>query len=285
MDKALYDDVVRFLQDGSYPSGNNRRRFLVRHRAKRYTLYGRRLRLGSRIVLHKEEAFCALRSLHLRKEHLRGPAFSAAVQKIYVVNRVTVLCLEVVRCCDHCSGTYTHTRESGPLIHYSVRQRKGLCRKIGIPFVRDVGLTDAPELDPSRFRPLTVDLAGPWNCFCAVFSYILSGTCKNIAVIEEWVRKIRCGPHSSLYKTFGAQVPESLDDTSYLTRTDVKIIARELKINLFEYFPASGRQRARWDSYSGNKKGADRGGVYFAWTIRNGQGNSLLVDGLEPLGE
>ena len=213
--------------------------------AKRYTLHGRRLRLGSRNVLHEEETFGALRSLHLRKQHLRGPAFSSAVQKLYVVNRVTVLCFEVVRCCDHCSGTYTHTRESGPLIHYFVRQRKGLCRKIGIPFVRDVGLSNAPELDPSRFRPLTVDLAGPWNCFCAVFSHVLSGTCKNIAAIEEWVRKIRRGPHSSLYKTFGAQVPESLDDTSYLTRTDVKIIARELKINLFEYFPASGRQPAR----------------------------------------
>ena len=223
--------------------------------------------------------------MNLRKLHLRGPEFLCTVQKTYVVPQCKVLSFEVVRCCDHCSGTYTHTRECGPLIHYSVRQRKGLCRKNGIPFARDVGLTNAPELDPLRFRPLTVDLAGPCNCFCAVFSYVLSGTCKNIAAIEEWVRKIRRGPHSSLYKTFGAQVPESLDDTSYLTRTDVKIIARELKINLFEYFPASGRQPARWDSYSGNKKGADRGGVYFAWTIRNGQGHSLLVDGLEPLGE
>ena len=175
-----------------------------------------------------------------------------------------------MRCCANCTGTYTHFRESDPLLHYSVRQRKGLCRKIPIPFVRDFGLMDAPELVPLRFRPLTVDLAGPWNCFCVILSYVLSGTCKNVPAVEEWVKKIRHGPHSSLYKTFGAHVPKSFDDTSCLKRTDIKIIAREMKINLYEFFSVSGRQPTRWDIYSGNKKGADQGGVFFAWTFQNG---------------
>ena len=50
-------------------------------------------------------------------------------------------------------------------------------------------------------------------------------------------------------------------------------------------FPSFGPATRSMDSYSGNKKGTDRGGVYFAWTFRNGQGHSLLVDGLEPLSE
>ena len=140
------------MRDGVYRTGNSRSRFLVRQDAHRYSFYGRRLRQVSLVVLHEEETFDVLRSLHLRKQHLRGPEFLCSVRNTYVVSRGKVLCFEVVRCCVHCSGTYTHTRESGPLIHYSVQQRKGLCRKIGIPFVRDVGLTDALELDPLRFR-------------------------------------------------------------------------------------------------------------------------------------
>ena len=98
---------------------------------------------------------------------------SSAVRKTYVVPHRKVLCFEVVRCCVHCSGTYTHTRECGPLIHYSVRQRKGLCQKIGIPFVRDVGLTDAPELDPLGSAPsrsiwLDLELFLCRNFLCSV---------------------------------------------------------------------------------------------------------------------
>ena len=52
MDKSLYDDVVLYLRDGAYRTGNSRSRFLVRRAAHRYSLYGRRLRQGSLVVLH-----------------------------------------------------------------------------------------------------------------------------------------------------------------------------------------------------------------------------------------
>ena len=113
----MYDSIVRFLRNGTYPPEDFNYRLHIRRSAKNYTLYGRRLCRGSQIVLHEEEAFIALRSFHSRKEHLRGPEFSAAVQKTYNVNRVKVLCFELVRCCANCSVTHTH---------YSVRQRKGL---------------------------------------------------------------------------------------------------------------------------------------------------------------
>ena len=285
MEKTLYDNIVRFLREGTYPTGDFHSRFVLKRCAQKYTLYGRRLRQGSLVVLHEEEAFDVLSSLHLRKQHIRGPSFLAAVKKEFVVNRAWTLCCDVVRCCAECTGTYTYCREGGPLVHYSIRQRKGLCQKIGIPFVRDLGLENAPELDPLKFRPRTVDMAGPRNCFCIVLSYVLSGTCQNVAAVEEWVKKIRRGPHSSLYRTFDAIVPDSLDDVSYLTRTDIRIIARELGINLYEYFASTNKRPARWEVYSGNKKGADRGGVYFAFTLKNGRGHSLLVRGLEPISE
>ena len=38
-----------------------------------------------------------------------------------------------------------------------------------------------------------------------------------------------------------AIVPDSLDDVSYVTRTDSRIIARELGINLYEYFAGTSR--------------------------------------------
>ena len=153
MEKTLYDNIVRFLREGTYPTGDFHSRFVLKRCAQKYTLYGRRLRQGSLVVLHEEEAFDVLSSLHLRKQHIRGPSFLAAVKKEFVVNRAWTLCCDVVRCCAECTGTYTYCREGGPLVHYSIRQRKGLCQKIGIPFVRDLGLENAPELDPSNFAP------------------------------------------------------------------------------------------------------------------------------------
>ena len=169
MDKALYDDIVLYLRDGAFRTSKSRSRFLVRRAAHRYSIYGRRLRQSSLVVLHEEEAFDVLRSLHLRKQHVRGPNFLAAVKKEFVVNQAWTLCCDVVRCCVECTGTYTHCREGGPLVHYSVRQRKGLCRKIGIPFVRVLGLENAPELDPFKFCPGLLTWLAPGIVF-ALFS-------------------------------------------------------------------------------------------------------------------
>ena len=185
MDKALYDDVVRFLRDGSYPSGNNRRRFLVRHRAKRYTFYGRCLRLGSRIVLHEEEAFCALRSLHLRKQHLHGPAFSAAVQKIYVVNRVTVLCFEVVRCCDPCSGTYTHTRESGPSFIIPSDSARGSAGKLESPLSETSVSPMPPSSALQGSAPLRSIWLDPGTVFVPSFRIFCRGHVKTLQPLRS----------------------------------------------------------------------------------------------------
>ena len=65
MDKALYDDVVLFLRDASFNSIHSHDRFrrrLIQRNAQKYSLYGRRLRQGSQIVLHTEEAFDVLSS-------------------------------------------------------------------------------------------------------------------------------------------------------------------------------------------------------------------------------
>ena len=94
MEKALYDDVVLFLQDASFSPVHSRGRFIKRN-ARKYSLYGRRLRQGSRIVLHEEEAINALRSFHLRKELFWGPDFLRAVQETYVVHRAKIFCIEI----------------------------------------------------------------------------------------------------------------------------------------------------------------------------------------------
>ena len=115
--------------------------------------------------------------------------------------------------------------------------------------------TRCPDLDPTKYRPTTVDMAGSRNCFCIIFSYIVSGTVGHAKAIEDWVLQLRTGPHASLYKTFDADPLDSPGDPSVLTRTDIKIIARELGINLYEYFSATSGSPARWETNSGNKKG------------------------------
>ena len=178
MEKTLYDNIVRFLQDGAYPPGDFRSSYLIRHRPKRYTLYGRRLRLGSRIVLHEEEVFDVLQFFHLKK-HVRGggggAGFYEAVRREYAVSPLQPLCKDVVRNCEECTRTYSHYRDTAPMQNLSVIQRKNACKKIGIPFVRDIGLHDAPDIDPFKFSSITIDMAGPRNCFCIVM-YVLSGT-------------------------------------------------------------------------------------------------------------
>ena len=79
-----------------------------------------------------------------------------------------------------------------------------------------------------------------------------------MSAAEEWVKKIRSGPHFSLYRKFEAIVPDSLDDVSYLTRTDIRFISRELGINLYKHFAGTSKRPARWEIYSGKRKGADR---------------------------
>ena len=130
MEKTLHDEVVLYLEESTYSAVNSRnysRRRAIRLHAKRYTLYGRRLRQGYRMVLHEGEAFSALLFFHLRQQHIRGPNCVAAVRKVTVVSRVWTLCLDIVRSCAECTCTYTHCREGCALLHSSVRQRKGLC--------------------------------------------------------------------------------------------------------------------------------------------------------------
>ena len=73
MDKSLCDDQVFYLRNASYPtgaSGKRRRQRVIRRHMQKYELYGRRLRQGSRLVLHTKEAFDVLYSFHLKKGHI-----------------------------------------------------------------------------------------------------------------------------------------------------------------------------------------------------------------------
>ena len=197
MDKTLYNDIVLYLRKGAYrPAVGPYCRRLIRIAAHMYSIYDRRLRQGSCMVLHTEEAFDVLLSFHRKTKHILGAGFEEAVKREYSVSPLRPLCGDVVRNCEECTSTYTHYRSTGPMQHLSIIQRKNACKKIGIPIVRDIGLHGSPEIDPSHFAPITIDMAGPRNCFCIVMSYVVSGTCENTAAIEEWVKKIRRGPHS-----------------------------------------------------------------------------------------
>ena len=72
------------------------------------------------------------------------------------------------------------------------------------------------------------------------------------------------GSFRSLYSTFGTDATVSLDDVTYLTQTDVKVIARELRLKYYEFFPATSHRRARWVVCSGERKAPKEGGFYFA---------------------
>ena len=120
MERTLYGIIVRVMPEGAYPTGDFRSCFVLRRCAQKYTLYGCRLRLGSQIVLHPEEAFDVLSSYHRKKKHIRGPEFFAAVRREYTVSPLQPLCQDVARNCEECTGTYTHCRDAGPMQHLSI---------------------------------------------------------------------------------------------------------------------------------------------------------------------
>ena len=107
-------------------------------------------------------------------------SFLTAVRKSFIITLSKPLCTDVVLRCLECTNTYIHCRSKGPMRHCFVRRRKNICKKVGIPFVRDIGLEDSMGIEITKFRSITVDLAGTRNCVCNVLSEAFRGTCKKI---------------------------------------------------------------------------------------------------------
>ena len=72
MEKALYNSFVRFLRSGTYTPGDFRCCFIIRLCAHNYTLYGRGLRQGSRIVLHEGEKILLRSGLFTQGRSIHG---------------------------------------------------------------------------------------------------------------------------------------------------------------------------------------------------------------------
>ena len=157
MKKSLYDDLVFLFRNSSYhpgASGNRRRQRALRRYKRKYELYGRQLRQGSRLVLPTRESFDLVHYFHLKKGHIRGPSFLATVRGTFVVTLAQSLCTDLEGRFIECTSTYSHCHTAGPLRHYSAGQRENICMKVELPIDREIVLKDAMDIEITKCAAL-----------------------------------------------------------------------------------------------------------------------------------
>ena len=122
------------------------------------------------------------------------------------------------------------------------------------------------RLDVARFTPDTLDTQSAYNCLCtALTAALLTETPAHASILEETMCRERSRPNGHLTVRFGGDLREGgVEEFFFVTATDTKLLARQLGINIFQYFAERGDGPPCWITYSGNHLWPGDGGVYLA---------------------
>ena len=95
-------------------------------------------------------------------------------------------------------------------------------------------------------------------------STILIGDPNQGRKIEEIIRSLRKeGTDRHLLNLMGAApLIDGADDLNFVTTTDLRMLARTFRTNIYMFFETNEFAQTHWDCYTGNKKGPNRGGIY-----------------------
>ena len=281
MDKELFLAFVLYFTSKTFPptfSLNDRRS--LRRKAKQCQFIDGRLFCGGRRILLSDEIEDHLRSLHERESHPPANDLYLRARDIFIVPYLRLACADIVANCSFCADSRIAVRRSGPMVHCSKKKRKFLCRKIGIKWVKHFKTSNHEEIDASKFRPKLVNCPSPHNCVCTTLSVILTGSIKAAVAIQDWVRKIRKGRFAYMYDEYADELPtDGPGDTYFISRTDTRVIARELGVTIYEYF----EQSREWIVYRGCHKGPTHGSIYLAcrYLESRGEYHCMAVRGLK----
>ena len=96
-----------------------------------------------------------------------------------------------------------------------------------------------------------------YNCVCAALSTILTASPNQGGKIEEIIRSLRKeGPDRRLLNLTGAApLINGPDDLNFVTTTDLRMLARTFRNNIYMFYEIDEFEQAHWDCYTGNKKG------------------------------
>ena len=237
-------------------------------------------------MLHSRNAENIIQKLHRDHEHIKAVKLERLVKQTYDVQGAQPVVREIVRNCDYCNEKITHRRFTGPLVHASRFTLDRICYELGLvinetPLLENNCFKNAPSLDPTSFIAKTVDTFDPdYNCVCAALSTTLTRNPNQGGKIEEKIRSLRKeGPDRLLLSLMGAApLINGPDDLSFVTTTDLRMLARTCRTNNYMFYENHEFEQAHWHCYTGNKIGANRGGVYFKAGLSGGTMHCFIIN-------
>ena len=290
MDFQLYQSILKFHRRGTFPDDVNFNRqkkhhfkqLCSRYNKPKLTLFNKKTELK---VLHSRNASFIIQKLHRDHEHIKAVKLERLVKQSYDVQGARFIVREVVRNCDYCNEQIIHRRFTGPLVHASRSTLDRICYELGLvinerPLLESNCFKNAPSLDPTSFIPKTVDTIDPdYNCVCAALSTILTGNPNQGGKIEVIIRSLRKkGPDRHLLNLMGAApLINGPDDLNFVTTTDLRMLARTFRTNIYMFYDTDEFEQAHWDGYTGNKMGPNRGGIYLKAGMSGGTMHCFIV--------
>ncbi len=193
------------------------------------------LRSDNLIALPLRLCYKTIRELHLSQSHPLDSELFELARSRFAADQRRDVCRRVVSDCLRCQEGSLPRRTSGPMRHLTVDQRKEIAAILGIQSFNPPELSDADDLDPTKFVPRIQNrMSIHYNCVCACISFLLTGRVAGGRRLQEIVIRERTGSNPHLYAlprgSKGWSRPEDID---FISTMDLRVLARFLKIHIY----------------------------------------------------
>ena len=123
-----------------------------------------------------------------------------------------------------------------------------------------------------------------FNCVCVARGTILIGNPNQGVKIEERISFLRKeGPDRHLFKLMGAALLiNGSHDYNFVSITDLRMLARTFRTNIYMFCATDEFEQAHWDCYTGHKIGPNRGGIYLKAGMSGGKMHCFIVTRVKP---
>ena len=209
-------------------------------------------------MLHSRNAKSIIPKSHRDRKHIKEIKLEPLVKQSYDVQGAQPFVQEVLGNYDYCSDQIVHRRFTGPLVMHFLITIDRFCNQLGLvinenPLLENNCFKNAPSLDPASFVPKTVDtIDSDYNCVCAALSTLLIGNHNQGGKIDEVIRSLQKeGPERHFLKLRGAALLiNGPDDLNFVTTTDLRMLARTFRTNIYMFYETDEFEQAHWDCYN-----------------------------------
>ena len=146
----------------------------------------------------------------------------------------------------------------------------------------------AESIDTSQYVPVSLDLAEPDQySIASILTLVITGSQTQTTKMHQILQNLRTGPNKHLCRPTDSYEPNTADKpVNYLEFegiTDLRLFAREIRINIFVYFSEEGGEQPYWVNCWGNKGGNKRGAIFLQFMRLEGVSKCLLVTGVRQI--